>query len=88
MKPYQEVINKDNSRLREFKIDTDNHELVWHKDEKDRHITILEGEGWQFQKDNELPLILKKGDIIFIPKETYHRIIKGSSNLLINIKEN
>lgn len=88
MKPYQEVINKDNSRLREFKIDTDNHELVWHKDEKDRYVTILEGKGWQFQKDNELPLILQKGDIIFIPKETYHRIIKGSSNLLINIKEN
>ncbi len=87
MKPYQEVINKDNSRLREFKIDTDNHELVWHKDEKDRYVTILEGEGWQFQKDNELPSILQKGDIIFIPKETYHRIIKGSSNLLINIKE-
>jgi quercetin dioxygenase-like cupin family protein len=87
MKPYQEVINKDNSRLREFKIDTDNHELVWHKDEKDRYVTILEGEGWQFQKDNELPSLLQKGDIIFIPKETYHRIIKGSSNLLINIKE-
>lgn len=87
MKPYQEVINKDNSRLREFKIDTDNHELVWHKDEKDRHITILEGKGWQFQKDNELPSFLKEGDIIFIPKETYHRIIKGSSNLLINIIE-
>lgn len=87
MKPYQEVINKDNSRSREFKIDTDNHELVWHKDEKDRYVTILEGEGWQFQKDNELPSTLQKGDIIFIPKETYHRIIKGSSNLLINIKE-
>ena len=87
MKPYQEVIDEDNSRLREFKIDTDNHELVWHKDEKDRYVTILEGEGWQFQKDNELPLLLKTGDIIFIPKETYHRIIKGSSNLLINIKE-
>ena len=87
MKPYQEVINIDNSRLREFKIDTDNSELVWHKDKKDRYVTILEGEGWQFQIDNELPLTLKTGDIIFIPKETYHRIIKGSSNLLINIKE-
>jgi quercetin dioxygenase-like cupin family protein len=88
MKPYQEVINKDNLRLREFKIDTDSHEFVWHKDEKDRYVTIMEGEGWQFQKDNELPSILKKGDTIFIPKETYHRVIKGSSNLLISIIEN
>lgn len=86
MKPYQEVIN-NNSRLREFKIDVDNDELVWHKDEKDRYVTILEGENWQFQRDNELPFILKEGDTIFIAKETYHRVLKGSSNLLINIIE-
>jgi quercetin dioxygenase-like cupin family protein len=87
MKPYQEVIN-NNSCLREFKLDVDNDELKWHRDEKDRYITILEGEDWQFQRDNELPFTLKKGDIIFIAKETYHRILKGSSNLLINIIEN
>lgn len=86
MKPYQEVIN-DNSRLREFKINVDNDELVWHKDEKDRYVTILEGKDWQFQRDNELPFILKEGDTIFIAKETYHRVLKGSSNLLINIIE-
>jgi quercetin dioxygenase-like cupin family protein len=87
MKPYQEVIDRDNSRLREFKTNIDTHELVWHKDQKDRHITILEGGGWQFQKDNELPSTLQKGDVIFIPKETYHRVIKGSSDLLISIIE-
>jgi quercetin dioxygenase-like cupin family protein len=86
MKPYQEVIN-NNSRLREFKVDVDDDELKWHRDEKDRHVTILEGEDWQFQRDNELPFILKEGDIIFIAKGTYHRILKGSSNLLINILE-
>ena len=86
MKPYQEVIN-DNSRLREFKIDVDDDELVWHKDEKDRYVTILKGGEWQFQRDNELPFILKEGDTIFIAKETYHRVLKGSSNLLINIIE-
>jgi quercetin dioxygenase-like cupin family protein len=87
MRPYQEVINKDNSRLREFKIDVDDDELKWHKDANNRYVTILEGEGWQFQRDNELPFTLKKGDTIFIAKETYHRVLKGSSNLLINIKE-
>ena len=45
MKPYQEVINKDNSRLREFKVDVDDDELKWHRDEKDRYVTILKGEG-------------------------------------------
>jgi len=87
MKPYQEVISKDNSRLREFKVDIDDDELKWHRDEKDRYVTILEGEGWQFQRDNELPLALQKGDVIFIKQETYHRIIKGSTDLIINIKE-
>jgi quercetin dioxygenase-like cupin family protein len=87
MKPYQEVISKDNSRLREFKVDVDDDELKWHRDEKDRYVTILEGEGWQFQRDNELPLALQKGDVIFIKQETYHRIIKGSTDLIINIKE-
>ncbi len=87
MKPYQEVINKDNSRLREFKVDVDNDELKWHRDEKDRYVIILEGGGWQFQRDNELPFTLEEGDIIFIAKGTYHRVLKGSSNLLINIIE-
>ena len=86
MKPYQEVIN-DNSRLREFKIDVDDDELKWHRDQNDRYVTILEGEDWQFQRDNELPFILKEGDTIFIAKGTYHRVLKGSTNLLINIIE-
>jgi quercetin dioxygenase-like cupin family protein len=86
MKPYQEVID-NNSRLREFKVDIDNDELKWHRDKKDRYVTILEGKDWQFQRDNELPFILKEGDTIFIAKGTYHRVLKGSTNLLINIIE-
>ena len=86
MKPYQEVIN-NNSRSREFKIDIDSNELTWHKDEKDRYVTILEGKDWEFQLDNELPLELKKGDCIFIPRQTYHRVIKGTTDLTIQIQE-
>jgi quercetin dioxygenase-like cupin family protein len=87
MKPYKEVI-KGKSRIREFKINTPNKELVWHRDERDRYVTILEGEGWQFQLDNELPLELKKKDVIFIPKYKYHRVLKGKTDLLIKIEEN
>ena len=86
MKPYNEVI-KNNSRTREFKVNTPNKELVWHRDEKDRYVTILEGEGWQFQLDNKLPLELRKKDVIFIPKQTYHRVLKGNTNLIIKIEE-
>ena len=87
MKPYKEVLN-NNSRIREFKTTVPNKELVWHRDEKDRYVTILEGEGWQFQLDNQLPLELQKKDVIFIPKQTYHRILKGKTNLVIKIEEN
>jgi quercetin dioxygenase-like cupin family protein len=87
MKPYKEVLN-NNSRTREFKVNTPNKELVWHRDEKDRYVTILEGEGWQFQLDNKLPLELQKKDVIFIPKQTYHRVLKGKTNLVIKIEEN
>ena len=30
---------------------------------------------------------LNEGDKIFIPKNTYHRIIKGQGDLVVNIKE-
>ena len=52
---------------------------------KFRTIEILEGEGWQLQRDNELPLELKTGDIIFIPEYQIHRVIKGNTNLKIQI---
>jgi quercetin dioxygenase-like cupin family protein len=86
MRPYQEVI-QDNTKIRKFSLDIDLNELMWHRDEKDRYVTILEGKDWEFQLDNELPLELKKGDCIFIPKQTYHRIIKGTTDLIIQIQE-
>jgi hypothetical protein len=38
-----------------------------------------------FQFDNELPQVLK--DKVFIPKEVYHRLIKGTGTLNVRIKE-
>jgi quercetin dioxygenase-like cupin family protein len=71
--------------IREFSSEVDPMELVWHQDPQDRTIEILEGEGWQLQRDNELPLELKKGDRIFIPEFQIHRVIKGNTNLKIQI---
>jgi hypothetical protein len=47
----------------------------------------LEGKGWKFQRENELPTLLKKGDEILIPLYTYHRIFKGTTTLVIEITE-
>jgi quercetin dioxygenase-like cupin family protein len=80
MKPY-----KDSSNIRVFSKDVEPLELVWHKDDEDRNIEILEGKGWKFQFDNELPLALTKGDRIFITKHRVHRVHKGVTDLKIKI---
>jgi len=86
MKPYTQTIN-GNKILREFAHDTDSHELIWHRDKKDRIVRVLEGNGWKFQLDNMLPILLHEGQEIFIPKETFHRVIKGTNTLKIEITE-
>ena len=60
-------------------------DLIWHTDKEDRDIKVLEGKGWRFQRDNELPLELKEGDRIFIPKYQVHRVIKGETDLKVKI---
>jgi len=83
--PYTNTPLTETSVIREFSSEVDPMELVWHQDEEDRTIEILEGEGWQLQRDNELPLALQEGDSIFIPMGQIHRVIKGNNNLKIQI---
>ena len=83
MKPYKEVLN-NNSRVREFKVNTPNKELVWHRDKEDRIIQPTGNTDWLFQLDNDIPRLLTK-DKLFIPKETYHRLIKGTGDLKIRV---
>ena len=80
MNPYT-----DKSNIRTFSKDVDEMDLIWHRDDEDREINILEGNGWQFQRDNELPLELREGDRIFIPRYQVHRVIKGETDLKIKI---
>ena len=73
----------NNQYIREFSTDVDTHELEWHIDREDRTVEVIENIDWQFQLDNNLPQLLK--ETIFIPKETYHRVIKGTGNLKVKI---
>jgi len=66
---------------------TESEEYVWHRDHNDREVTVLEGGGWKFQFDNELPFFINKGDNIHIPKMVYHRIIPSNNKLRIRINE-
>jgi len=75
----------DNSNIRTFSKDVNPKDLIWHMDDEDRNIEVLEGKGWKFQRDNELPLDLKEGISIFIPQHQVHRVIKGKTDLKIQI---
>tara|TARA_E500000178_G_scaffold284540_1_gene285790 strand:+ start:36638 stop:36904 length:267 start_codon:yes stop_codon:yes gene_type:complete len=77
----------DKEGLRYFDVNQPVGNFVWHRDHEDRKITVLEGENWKFQYDNQLPVNLNKGDIIHVNKNEYHRIIKGDSNLVVKIEE-
>lgn len=83
-KPYYELKTFD-FIYRKFTQDIDEQELVWHRDKKDREVTVIGTTDWEFQLENEIPKQLK--DTIFIPKDTYHRIIKGTGTLGIRILE-
>jgi quercetin dioxygenase-like cupin family protein len=83
--PYTNTPITQTSVIREFSSEVDPMDLIWHQDEEDRTIEILEGEGWQLQRDNELPLVLQEGDSIFIPMGQIHRVIKGNTNLKLQI---
>jgi len=83
-KPYQELRTFD-TILRKFKEDIDEHELVWHRDRRDRKVEVLNQTNWMVQLENEVPQQLK--ETIFIPKNTYHRLIKGAGDLDLRILE-
>jgi hypothetical protein len=81
--PYIENKEK-NHYVRVFFGDLKESELVWHRDKEDRLVKSLKNNGWMLQLDNGLPQPITE-DYIFIPKESYHRLIKGDGDLKIKI---
>lgn len=81
-KPY-----KDDGELRTFYSNVDSDDLVWHRDLEDRKVTVLEGEGWQFQFNGSLPIELVEDRTFMIPRDMYHRIIKGKTKLVLRIEK-
>ena len=82
-RPYSEI--KENGYIiREFSQDTPSYELVWHRDKQDRIVQAINDTDWLFQLDNDIPRRLLK-DKLFIPKETYHRLVKGTGDLVVKI---
>jgi len=86
MNPYTDEIHiLTNDNIRNFTTDVQELDLVWHQDREDRTIEVLEGEGWKFQKDNEIPVGMNVGDRIFIAEGEIHRVLKGTTDLKVKI---
>ena len=87
--PFDDFDNSDVKKTfkRVFKEDVEQEQLIWHKDKNDRKIKVIWGTGWKLQMDNELPFDLEVGQNYFIEKETFHRLLKGNSELKLEIKE-
>lgn len=81
--PFIETSLGNNQYIRQFASDVDVEELEWHIDREDRIVEVIENVDWHFQLDNQLPVLLEK--TVFIPKETYHRVIKGNNKLIVKI---
>lgn len=84
-KPYIDESGKAHHRI--FNVDAPDEEYVWHKDKNDREVEIVEGEGWQLQIEDCLPMLLNNVKKVFIPKGVYHRLIKGYNTLKVKINE-
>ena len=86
--PFEEEKIDEYNFIRTFPADVDEMDLIWHADKENRIITVLEGNGWKFQFDEELPIKMTKGKSISILKGVIHRVIKGNGPLVIKLQKN
>lgn len=92
MTPYKNL--QDLEQTEKYRIfarlipfNQDDIEFKWHRDSYDRLITIKSGSNWYLQFENLLPIQLQLDQKYFIKKDEWHRVIKGTNDLLIEIKE-
>lgn len=86
--PFEEEQISDNIFIRTFSTDIDEMDLIWHTDKENRFIKVLEGNGWQFQYDEELPFEMTDGLGFPVMKGQIHRVIKGLGPLKIELHKN
>ncbi len=79
--------NEDGYIVRTFTHDVESEELTWHYDLHERFVVCEHDTDWQIQFDNGLPKQIKKGETVHVPPLVYHRVIKGTGDLTVKIKE-
>lgn len=85
--PFDQIKVSEDSFIRKFSSDIEDDELYWHKDKRDRIVRVISGKDWMYQEEDKLPVELYPGLIFAVRKETWHRVIRGSGELEVFIKE-
>ncbi len=85
--PWQQVEISDHKFQRVFRSDLSHTELVWHRDHHARSVRVIHSQGWQLQLDNQLPVIMTTGQEFEIPALVYHRLIRGHTDLIVEITD-
>lgn len=85
MKPFTQQHISSTTFLRTFDDQVNESELTWHFDQRDRVVSVIENKNWKIQFDNCLPMLLE--GVVHIPKNRYHRLLRGEGQLKVLISE-
>jgi hypothetical protein len=80
---YKDTEISNTEVIRTFTEDIDPIELMWHRDLETRKVISVLSSDWKIQLDDSLPVSLN--ETIIIPAGSWHRLIKGSGELIIKI---
>lgn len=83
MLPFIEQ-KENNCSIRTFSKDVDDHELKWHQDLETRKIIPIGENDWLIQFEDCLPEPISKPILVLCGQ--WHRVIKGSSDLVVQIE--
>jgi hypothetical protein len=84
MFPFKQKEIDSNNKERIFSSNISQEELMWHRDNENRIISSINKTDWLIQLEDSLPIPIENE--ILIPIGTWHRLIKGTCDLHINIK--
>jgi hypothetical protein len=80
--PFKQI-NYGNKLVRKFNPSLEDDDLKWHYDLEDRTIIPIGTNDWMLQRDNQLPEKINKK--FFIKAGEWHRVIKGTTELVVEI---
>jgi hypothetical protein len=82
--PYCDTETPD-CTMRVFVEDVDEGLLSWHKDMRSINFKVIGGRDWKLLIENDEIMYLEIGKHYYVPKGTYHKMVKGKNNLILEI---